>query len=68
MSYPDITQFTLNETPFTEPIKMLKVLLNRGQIEVTWIDSRRKQGLSENHVSKVKFLEKRQQGDLFSGN
>ncbi len=76
--YADLTKLTLNETPFIEPIQMLKVLLDRGQIEVTLIDPKRNRGLSEKHVSKVKFLDKPpikkaspisgKQGDLFSGN
>lgn len=73
--YADVTWFTLNETPFIEPIQMLKVLLDRGQIEVTRIDPKRNRGLSEDHVSKVKFLDRPpvrksggEQGALFDGN
>lgn len=75
--YADVTRFTLNETPFIEPIQMLKVLLDRGQIEVTRIDPKKTRGLSEDHVSKVKFLDKPpvvklspidgEQGVLFDG-
>jgi three-Cys-motif partner protein len=76
--YASITKFTLNETPFVEPIQMLKVLLDRGQIEVRRIDPRKNRGLSEDHVSNVKFLDKppvekvlssgMEQGVLFGGN
>ena len=57
---------------------MLKVLLDRSQIEVTRIDPKKNRGLSEDHVSKVKFLDKppvkkvlpvgMEQGELFGGN
>jgi hypothetical protein len=72
VAYAPITKFTLNETPFIEPIQMLKLLLDRGQIEVTRIDPKKNRGLSEDHVSKVKFVDKRsvgvEQGVLFGGN
>jgi hypothetical protein len=78
LPYAEITKFTLNETPFFGPIQMLKVLLGRRQIEVTWIDPKRTNGLSKTHVSKVKFLDKPpferiepiggKQEELFGGN
>ncbi|HEX8342262.1 MAG TPA: three-Cys-motif partner protein TcmP [Tepidisphaeraceae bacterium] len=55
VSYPAIHKFALNETPFYNPIKMLKVLDDWGQIEVTRFDPTKK-GFSDEHVRAVRFL------------
>jgi hypothetical protein len=76
VEYAAITKFALNETPFINPIQMLKVLDNRGLIEVERFDPKSR-GLSEDHVRAVRFLSgpppvpvtptRPQQGVLFGG-
>jgi three-Cys-motif partner protein len=55
VAYGLVTKFSLNETPFTNPIKMLKVLDQMGQIELERFDPKSK-GLSDKHVRAVRFL------------
>lgn len=57
VAYVLVTKFTLNETPFVEPIRMLKTLHDRGQIEVSRFKPNSR-GFSEDHVSKMRFLDK----------
>jgi three-Cys-motif partner protein len=53
--YPPIKKFTLNETPFINPIAMLKVLDQNGQITVTRHNPASK-ALNETEVKSVAFL------------
>lgn len=72
-----VEKFVLNETPFTNPIKMLTVLKSWEQIEETRYDPRSK-GFSKSHVRTVRFLDKpprraasranANDGGLFGGN
>jgi hypothetical protein len=54
--YPALTKFALNESPFTNPIQMLKLLNEKGQIEVKRFNPASR-GFSADHVSTVKFLD-----------
>ena len=77
VAYLPVATFALNETPFTNPIQMLRVLHERRQIEVTRYDPKTK-GFSGEHVRTIKFLiasqpqqgrsRGPQQGGLFDGN
>jgi hypothetical protein len=50
-----VKKFALNETPFINPISMLKVLDQNGQVEITRRDPRSK-AFNENIVKSVSFL------------
>lgn len=55
VSYPPVTKFALNETPFTNPISMLRVLDQQGLIDVVRYDAKSK-GFSAVHLQNIRFL------------
>jgi three-Cys-motif partner protein len=55
VAYGVVTKFALNETPFVNPIQMLKALHRRGQIEVERFDAESR-GFSADHVRAVRFV------------
>jgi three-Cys-motif partner protein len=55
LTYSEVFDYVLNETPFLKPTKILEWLRDRGLIEVIWLGEPSKRGFPEENVNTVRF-------------
>jgi three-Cys-motif partner protein len=55
VAYDDVSDYVLNETPFTNPSKILEWLMEPGQIEVEWVGEPSKSGFPKENVKAIRF-------------